>query len=107
MPWRDVITEEESPEYALCLALDNQAFMFRSVDALVAKTQRPAEFIREFVTAHPDLVRRSNGERETYGLIERIGHLEPAPVAAHYDMPAVDDNLGEPEDEPDEGDGEL
>ena len=104
MPWRDVITEEESPEYALCLALDNQAFMFRSVNALVAKTQRPAEFIREFVAAHPDLVRRSNGERETYGLIERIGHLEPAPIPAVYDMPLVNDDLGEPEEVED---GEL
>ena len=84
MPWRDVITEEESPEFALCLALDNQAFMFRSVDALVAKTCRPAEWIREVVAAHPDLVRRSNGQRETYGLVERIGNLEPA-VLGHQD----------------------
>jgi len=109
MPWREVITDEDTPEYALFLALDNQAFMFRSVDALVAKTCRPAEWIREVVAAHPDLVRRSNGQRETYGLVERIGNLEPAPVSAHYEQPMVNDNLGEVEDEvtPPDADGEL
>ena len=108
MPWREVITNEESPEFALFNALDNQAFMFRSVDALVAKTQRPAEFIREFVAAHPDLVRRSNGERETYGLIERIGLAEVRPVAPHFEQPQVNDDLGEADAEPEVIDnGEL
>ena len=115
MPWREVITNEESPEFALFNALDNQAFMFRSVDALVAKTCKPAEWIREVVAAHPTLVRRSNGERETYGLIERVGGLEPQPVVPvrMRDMPMVSDDLSDADD--DEGfdppapgeDGEL